>query len=207
MSARNAAVGTALLLATALLVGCRGGGEDGAPVPQPTDPEMTTESDPDAAAEPPADVEAQATPDLETQAVRLFFPSRRENGLIGEDREIFQTASPSDRVKQIVADLIAGPNGDDAMRALPEGTTLQQAWVLDDGTAYLDFTGELSDRLRGGSARELLTLYAIIDSVVLNVSEVKRVGVLVSGRPIDTLNGHLDLRRPLPANRSYIVGR
>ena len=53
---------------------------------------------------------------------------------------------------------------------------------------------------------EILTVYSIIDSVVLNVPEIVRVAILVNGSPINTLNGHVDLRRPLSANPSLILG-
>ena len=38
-----------------------------------------------------------------------------------------------------------------------------------DGTAYLDFSEDLAAAIGGGSMRELLTVYSIVDSVVLNV--------------------------------------
>ena len=44
-------------------------------------------------------------------------------------------------------------------------------------------------------------------SVVLNIPEIRRVGILINGQPIDTLNGHMDLRLPLPPNIELIVGR
>jgi hypothetical protein len=58
----------------------------------------------------------------------------------------------------------------------------------------------------GGSMSEILAVYAIIDSVVLNIAEITRVGILVNGRPLKTLNGHLDLRRALPADHKLILG-
>ncbi len=59
----------------------------------------------------------------------------------------------------------------------------------------------------GGSSEELLAVYAIVNSVVLNVLEIERVGILVGGEPVQTLNGHIDLTRPLPPNIDLIVGR
>lgn len=154
--------------------------------------------DADAAAGDPA-----APPALES--VRIFFPSAGGNGLVGETREIFETSTPGDRIKQIVADLLSGPRARGALAAVPKGTALRQAYVAPDGTAYLDFSPELADGLGGGSLQEMLTVYAIVDSVVLNVREVQRVVLLISGRPVDTLNGHMDLRRPIPADRSWIL--
>ena len=51
---------------------------------------------------------------------------------------------------------------------------------------------------------EILAVYSIVNSIVVNIPGVRRVGILVNGRPLATLNGHLDLRRPLPADFSLI---
>ena len=143
---------------------------------------------------------------LRRRSIVIFFPATDLPGLVGEPREIFETATPGDRVKQIVADLISGPATEQAMRALPGGTRLKQVYVLDDGTAYLDFSPDLRQGIGGGSTEELLTIYAIVDSVALNVPEIRRVGILVNGEPLETLNGHVDLRQPLRPDLSWIVG-
>lgn len=163
-----------------------------------------------AAAEPgDASIEDEATaPDqpLRTATVEVYFPSAVDDGLVGEFREIFDTATPGDRVKQIIADLISGPTTAQCMRAVPPGTRLRQAYVLADGTAYLDFSSELTEGIGGGSMKELLTVYSIVDSVAFNLREVQRVAILVNGRPIETMNGHLDLRRPLNPDARMILG-
>lgn len=137
--------------------------------------------------------------------VLVYFPSTTGDGLVGEAREIFMTASPGDRAKQILADLISGPMTETALRALPPGTQLRQVYVLEQGTAYVDLSEDLKQGIGGGSTEELFAVYSIVNSVALNIPEIRRVGILVEGQPVDTLNGHLDLRRPLPPDPSVIV--
>jgi len=108
--------------------------------------------------------------------------------------------------KQIIADLISGPDSDDALGAVPPSTRLRQTYVLESGLAYLDFSSELRDGVGGGSMEEILTVYAIVDSVVINIPEIDRVTILINGRSVATLNGHLDLRRPLRPDFSLILG-
>lgn len=141
---------------------------------------------------------------LPQQQVKLYFPSIDAEVLVPEQAEIFQTASPVDRAKQILSDLISGPNQDYALPCLPARTRLRQVYVLENGVAYVDFTGDLTLGLGGGSSRELMAVYAIVDSLALNIPEIERVGILVDGQPIQTLNGHMDLRRPLPPNLSLV---
>ncbi len=152
------------------------------------------------------DEDVEVEEPLRTATVEIYFPSASSDGLVGEFREIFDTATPGDRAKQIVADLISGPTSDDCLRALSPSTRLRQAYVLADGTAYLDFSSELTEGIGGGSMMELLTVYSIVDSVAFGIREVQRVGILVNGRPLETMNGHLDLRRPLKPNSRLILG-
>ena len=188
----------AVLLA---MTGC--GGESPAE-PDPADAPLATETETFTDAEQPGEGEAAAP--LQMRTVEIYFASALENGLVGEHREIFDTATPGDQIKQIVADLISGPTSSDALRILPPGTLLRQAYVLGNGVAFLDFSSELTEGMGGGSMSEILAVYAIIDSVVLNIAEITRVGILVNGRPLKTLNGHLDLRRALPADYKLILG-
>jgi spore germination protein GerM len=139
--------------------------------------------------------------------VLVYFPSTTGDGLVGEAHEIFMTAAPGDRAKQILADLISGPMTETALRALPPGTQLRQVYVLEQGTAYVDLSADLKQGIGGGSTEELFTVYSIINSVALNIPEIRRVGILIEGQPVDTLNGHLDLRRPLPPDPSVLVSK
>jgi spore germination protein GerM len=193
MTAR--ALSPLLILAVLCMAGCSCS-EDGG----------TTTEDASAAEDSavPEEGDYTQTP-LPRSTVEIYFPSAENDGLVGEFREIFDTAGPSDRVKQIVADLITGPEGRDALRALPPATRLRQAYVLENGVAYLDFSAGLKEGIGGGSMEEILAVYAIVNSIAANVPEVRKVGILVNGRVLTTLNGHLDLRRPLPPDYSLIL--
>jgi spore germination protein GerM len=188
--------GLALALALALVAGCRGNAPR--PAEQKEAPAATTEEAPTGSPAP------ETTGDVPRGHVQVYFPSAEGSGLVAEEREIFTTPESGDRIKQIVSDLISGPTDDRALAAVPPGTRLRQAYVVAGGVAYLDFSSELT-RLGGGSTTELLTVYAIIDSVVANVPGVKKVGLLVEGAPIETLNGHMDLRRPLGGDLTLIL--
>jgi hypothetical protein len=142
---------------------------------------------------------------LRRLSVLVYFPSAVTHGLIGEPREIFETTAPGDRAKRILADLISGPETELALTALPPGTRLRQVYVLEQGTAFVDFSIDLKRGLGGGSTEELFTVYSIVNSLTLNIPEIRRVGILINGVPVETLNGHLDLRRPLPPDSSIIA--
>lgn len=152
-----------------------------------------------------ADIQDPTVLPLSQTQVSVYFPSSSGDGLVAESHEIFETTTPGDRAKQIVADLIEGPRSGAALRAVPRGTHLRQVYVLRSGVAYLDFSRELVEGLGGGSMLELLTVYAIVDSVTRNIPEIKSVGLLIEGNIPDTLNGHLDLRYPLRPDYSMVL--
>ena len=197
------AAGLALTVAgLALLAACRSGPSDPQPAAGPA-PDVVPPAS--AADDRSGKTDSDLAP-LQQQEVFIYYPAADGDGLIGETHQIFLTATPGDRAKQIVADLISGPTSEAAHRALPPGTQLRQIYVLDNGVAYVDFTADLERGIGGGSMDELLTVYSIVDSVALNIAEIQRVGILINGRPIETLNGHLDLRRPLTPDRSLVLG-
>jgi spore germination protein GerM len=174
-------------------------GRNGEP-PRPAAPVVDTAPPTTTDVEPPTE-----SPSLRTVQITVYYPAVDGEGLLGEPREIFDTATPGDRAKQILADLISGPSSENALRAVPQGTLLRQVFVIDGGVAYVDFSAALRDGLGGGSLRELLAVYAIVDSVALNVPEIRRVGILIDGNPIESLTGHVDLRRPIAPDRSWIL--
>ena len=173
-------------LILALLPACGGQNK---PASEPVSATPTTE---DVAPPQPQD----ETP-LAKAIVTLYFPSAADNTLAAETREIVDTKRPADRGAQILAGLLEGPKTERALPVFPEDTTLRQLWVRDDGNAYADFSEEFLGGAPGGSADEILTVYAIVDSLTENVPAIRRVGILVAGVERPTF-GHLDLSRPLP---------
>ena len=76
--------------------------------------------------------------------------------------------------------------------------------MTERGEAFVDFSGELVSRHSGGSTDEILTVYTIVDALTANLPAVTSVQVLVDGKQIETLAGHVDLSRPLAKNLSWV---
>jgi hypothetical protein len=45
-------------------------------------------------------------------------------------------------------------------------------------------------------AAERSTLYAIVNTLILNLKEIERVQIMIEGKPQTTLAGHFDIRHP-----------
>jgi len=87
----------------------------------------------------------------------------------------------------------------------PRGTRLRAVYLADDGILFVDLSGEVTTEHSGGSLDELLTVYALVNALTTNVAEISAVQILVDGREVDTLAGHIDLRQPLTPNLTWVV--
>ena len=87
---------------------------------------------------------------------------------------------------------------------IPAGTTLRALYLTASGGAFVDLSPEVVTAHPGGSLDELLTIYAIVNALTMNLPAVTSVQVLVDGKEVDTLAGHVDLRRPLTKNVSWV---
>jgi len=130
-----------------------------------------------------------ATPDGQQ-----LLPSRREvalaDGVVAQGRQI------------LVAQLAPSPEGQRSV--IPAGTQLRAFYVTDRGDAFVDLSREISAAHPGGTLNELLTVYAIVNAVTANLPAVQRVQLLVDGMEVDTIAGHVDVRRPLTKDATLV---
>lgn len=87
---------------------------------------------------------------------------------------------------------------------IPPGTVLRDI-NLKDGLATVDFSRELKTRHGGGSTEELLTVYSIVDTLT-QFPTIRRVQILVGGKRLETLAGHMDISIPLERDDCMIQG-
>jgi hypothetical protein len=70
-------------------------------------------------------------------------------------------------------------------------------FLAKSGEIYVDLSAELQKNHPGGTTNELLTVYSLVSALTSNLPAVTTVQILIDGREVDTLAGHLDLRRPI----------
>jgi spore germination protein GerM len=127
----------------------------------------------------------------------LFYIAADGLGLAAAERDVAFAEGPSEQGKRIVEALLdPAPVG--LASAIPPGTTLRGLYVGEHGDAYVDFGGTLRSNHPGGSRNEILTVYAIVSALTVNLPAITSVQILIDGHEVDTLAGHVDLRRPLP---------
>jgi spore germination protein GerM len=134
---------------------------------------------------------------------RLYYVSMDGTRLTGVDREVSYSEGSTALAQQIVnAQLAPVPAG--LVSAIPLGTTLRALYLTEKGDAIVDLSKEASTAHPGGSLNELLTVYTIVNALTANLPAVKAVQLLVDGKQVDTLAGHIDLRKPFQKNLAII---
>lgn len=126
-------------------------------------------------------------------AVYLYFAARDGASLSAEKHVVEMSDDPAQSALAIIRALARGPERGDLVRTVPPETDCRALYVT-KGTAYVDFLPGVRDGHPGGCQAELLTVYAIVNSLAVNVDGIDKVKFLIEGREADTLAGHVDLR-------------
>jgi len=135
-------------------------------------------------------------------AATLFYATPEGDALTPIRREIPLAEGVVAQGRQILISQFEAPPSP-YVSAIPKGTTLRAFYVTDKGDAFVDLSG-ISAGHPGGSLTELLTVHAIVNAVTANLPAVQRVQILVDGKEVDTIAGHVDIRRPLARDTSLI---
>jgi len=188
---RSAASGTALLIAglsAGALIGACGGSEDDAP----TDTETIVEA-PFGAIE-------------ESGSFHLYFPG--PGGLLyDEERQLPPETDPERLILQLALEVLAGPTDPQLSAPFSRPMQIGSVDVSPEGVIFVDLLTEDGTPPRPrGSSEEMLALYSLVNSIVLNLEGAQAVVLLWNGRQLDTLSGHIDTSHPVRPDPALIAG-
>jgi spore germination protein GerM len=106
----------------------------------------------------------------------------------------------------VMRELLKGSANSAVPRLLPADTIVRGAYLLPDGTAFVDLGGPtLSQGWSTGSHQELMAIYSVVQTVTANFPEAKKVRMLVNGEPAETLAGHVSLNQALTPVPSMVA--
>jgi hypothetical protein len=132
--------------------------------------------------------------------VRVFFcapgaTAPGEGFLVSEERTVLQTGEPVFNARQIVDELVQGPE-EEGTAIFRQDATIRQIFVLEDKTAVVDISRKTAESLAGGIRMELCAVHSITRSLVENLEEIDQVRFLVGGKQELTLSGHVSIGKP-----------
>ena len=148
---------------------------------------------------PAPSVEAQR----QLRTVTLYFAAADGTGLVAEAREIADCLAETDCLHATVQALLNGPVGE-LSPVFPPQATVRGITVV-GGELQVDFDRTLIDNHPGGSWGELLTVYALADTVAVNFPHFRQVRILIEGSTVETLKGHVDLRQPINPDFTLVL--
>lgn len=135
---------------------------------------------------------------------RLFFVAGDGERLAAVEQEVPYGEGTAEQAKRIVEAALAAPPPPYGS-AIPAGTKLKAVFLASRGEAYVDLSPELQKNHPGGTTNEILTVYSLVNALTLNLPAITGVQILVDGKEVDTLAGHLDLRRPLAQDERWVA--
>jgi spore germination protein GerM len=145
---------------------------------------------------------APAPPGRKIKA-RLFYVNESGTRLTSIERDVAFAENAAEQAREIVAAQV-GAVSEPLVSAIPAGTALRALFITENGRAFVDLSREVVAAHPGGTISELLTIYTIVNAVTANLPAVSSVQLLVDGKEVDTLAGHVDLRRPLTKNLTWV---
>ncbi len=141
--------------------------------------------------------------DSERRTVHIYFGDAQGRHLMAEQRVV---APPVDEVRlaRLLIDLLVQGPKKEGSRTLPADVRLRALHVTEAGTAFIDFEENAFDSHPGGVGNELLSIYSVVHTLVLNVEKIRTVKFLIGGREAATLVGHVDLREPFEVDMLWV---
>ena len=149
-----------------------------------------------------AGVPAGLSPGRKIKA-RVFYVADEGARLTSVERDVAFGEGTAEQARQLIEAQIA-PVAEPLVSAVPPGTTLRALFVTERGEAYVDLSHDIVAGHSGGSMNELLTVSTLVDVLTSKLPAVTSVQLLVDGKEVKTLAGHVDLRRPLAKNLDWV---
>jgi spore germination protein GerM len=134
---------------------------------------------------------------------RLFYVSEDGTRLTSVERDVAYGEGSVEQAREIISAQIA-PVTEPLVSAIPPGTAVRALFMTEGGEAYVDLSREVAAAHTGGTLDEILTIYTIVNALTANLPAITAVQVLIDGKEVDTLSGHVDLRRPLAKNLDWV---
>jgi spore germination protein GerM len=145
-----------------------------------------------------------AAADARKIRARLFYIDEQGTALRAVEQEVLYAESTAEQARRIIEAQIAPPPAPH-VSTIPAGTKLRTVFFTKAGEIYVDLSAELQTNHPGGTTNETLTVYALVSALTSNLPAVTGVQILVEGKEVDTLAGHLDLRRPFEQDLKWVT--
>jgi germination protein M len=126
--------------------------------------------------------------------IKVYYPNEDGTKLLAVSRKV-RTDKDTDKYTAAMKSLLSGTTAKGQVDIIPKAAKLRGIKV-ENGTARVDFTQELVKSFSGGSTGESMLVGSIVDTLT-EFPEVKAVQILVNGKEVETIAGHMDTSVPV----------
>ena len=148
--------------------------------------------------------DADALKMKEKQVAIIWFSDQQELLLVGEKRYIFKEGDAAAQAKEVVKALLDGSK-EKKVNTFPAGVSVLDVKIDDAGVAYVNFTKSLIKLHPGGSSAEMASINSLTSSLTQNVPEIKKVKILVEGKELTSIKGHISTSKAFLPNPDLLV--
>jgi hypothetical protein len=115
--------------------------------------------------------------------VSIFYPTSQ--GLIREDKTVAGGSLPVKMVESLLQEYFNG------FKTEMKNTVVRGVYRDRNRVFYIDLSEEFRRNFSGDAAYEYYLLKSLYQTVVMNVAEVKDIKILIEGREVESLGGHM----------------
>ncbi|MEW6213732.1 MAG: GerMN domain-containing protein [Nitrospirota bacterium] len=127
-------------------------------------------------------------------SLRIYYPVN--NRLQMEERRLPRRTTQIAIAEATIEEFLKGPAGA-AVSNIPRDSRLLGLYRDTDRILYVDLSDEFRRNFHCDAVTEFLILKGLYESLISNIQDIQDIKVLIEGREIETLGGHLYLSYPL----------
>ncbi len=126
----------------------------------------------------------------------LYFGDSNVMYLVAESRQV-EIKEGEKKEKVVVEELLKGPKNEKLIALFKPEVKVLSAETK-EGVCFVNFSADLSSKLSGGSALELLLVYSVVNSLC-ELKDVDKVQFLIEGKKVESLS-HMYMAEPFEPN-------
>lgn len=128
--------------------------------------------------------------------VKVYYPSEGEDRLFMEERKVERQLNMISIAEAAVGEFLKGPSTQTRSN-IPQGTKLLKIFSGSDGVIYVDLSDEFRRNFQGDASTEFVLLKGLYDTVISNIQGADDVKIIIEGKEIESIGGHLSALYPL----------
>lgn len=143
---------------------------------------------------PSSSVQSPVMESVDTSVLRIYLPGNNQLEL--KEIKIPGRISTAAIAEAVIEEFFK-QTGQEGVASIPQNVTLRGLYRDDRLMYYIDLSDEVRRNFQGDALSEYLLLKGIYESLLSNVQDFQDVKILVEGKELETLGGHVYLKYPL----------